>query len=540
MSTTAQQPQLSDPAEVVDVSHQKPVDAIRQETNRVVCGSDKERELDTLSSPVKPIQQFHMSGNTAIGDPETPESESTRKGNHNDCGAAPASTLQDNDHEGEISGGDDNHGSPPHNSDTELDCPFNGLEIELGGDAVKAKDEKRNDEGRETLHTRIQGLENYIKIESSKRLEAESRAQILEFDMEVLADRWSSETAAREAAEANANRYMSLFTEARAAWQNTQGIVENKERELAAAEQKINREAGDPRSMQSRLEEVRKGKELDRQHSLALKQALEEAATGGSAFSLHCSAVSVATVPSPEAEYTSIPENTYACGGSGSAKNPSARRNKTGVGCEAGRFESLLSPQANLEDERVAAAEARLERAIAFAATAATSKMVITGKSLVQQKAQLKHVQQQAPMQQGNYAWLSSPRHQRTTTSKNKPLSAIALSYSPPTMTSAVLQQHTGQQHAQRQNDENQVRPCRELEKLALATQTVDVPSCLFLIRLPATLPPLPSPSLRRPSRIAPALSRRWNSLKSVRVMEGAVAVVILVVLPTMSDRAQR
>ncbi|CBJ30076.1 expressed unknown protein [Ectocarpus siliculosus] len=95
----------------------------------------------------------------------------------------------------------------------------------------------------------------------------------------------ASEIAAREAAERNAKRYTDLFAEARAAWSNTQTIVENKERELAAAEARMMKtEAGGGfGSLQHRLEDARRGRELDRQQSLELKLALEEqlAAGGG-------------------------------------------------------------------------------------------------------------------------------------------------------------------------------------------------------------------------------------------------------------------
>ncbi|CAM9643231.1 unnamed protein product [Pylaiella littoralis] len=471
MEETAQQPQFGHPAEAVDVSYQKPAGAVQQETVGFICSSGQEREPDVLLSPVKP-SQFHMSENKAItGGPETPESDSGRNGEHNDSRAAPTLTLQDTDHKGDIGSGSGNHASVPRNSDVEIDGLFDGLKIESGGDLVKAKNEKQESEGRETLRASTQGLKNRVELESFKRLDAESRTETLEVEVQVLADRWSSEIAAREAAEANAKRYMDLFTEARAAWQHTQGIVENKEKELIAAEHKINRKTGDWGSMQSRLEEAKKTKELHRQHSLVLKQALEGSLSKESTFSPISSAETIVALPSPENEDKALPENIDACGSGGKAKSPSAPSSKVAAGPEAGGIRYVPSSQPKLEEEREAAAEARLQMAITIAA--ARSKTV-TATSLVQKKAQLKHVQQQGPMQQGNYAWPSSPRRQRAPTSKGTPLSPMTVSCVPPTTTSTALQHHAHQQHARRQQDGNQARLCRELEKPVPAAQKGD------------------------------------------------------------------
>lgn len=459
MATTSQQPQLGDAAEeAVDVSVQKPAAAFQQGTAMVFGGSDQEREVDLLTFPVE-SSRLNMSGNTVItDDPEIPESDSSNgEGRHNDHGDARESAYEATERGGDTSSGGGSHASCPRSSNSALNSLFEGLNIEQLEGKKAAKADGGNDrqgERREVLHTRIQGLENYIEHENSKRLEAESRAETLERELQAVEDRWGSEIAAREAAEANAERYMGLFTEARAAWQNTQGIVENKERQLAAAEKEINRDVGDFRSMQSRLEEARKGKELARQHSLALKQALEGPLAGGGTFSAAPSAAAVAAVPSAQGENkVTTPENTDACESSGRTENPPSPPSR--MGPDARGFESLPSPQANLEDGRVAAAEARLETAIAVAATAARAKM-ITETSLVQQKAQLKHVQQQqASMKQDSLPWLSTPGHQQAPIPKDTSLSPTALSYFPPTMTSAALQQHARQQHAQRLQDGN-------------------------------------------------------------------------------------
>lgn len=103
------------------------------------------------------------------------------------------------------------------------------------------KHEEKEDESQEfdDLHGRIEDLEILLETEASHRYDADCRAESLEAELRDLADRYDQEVAARAGAEANLSRYMELFQEARAAWQNTQGMVEKKERELAAADVKV-------------------------------------------------------------------------------------------------------------------------------------------------------------------------------------------------------------------------------------------------------------------------------------------------------------
>lgn len=225
----------------------------------------------------------------------------------------------------------------------------------------------------EALYTRIKELETYVEVEASKRLEAESRAENLEAGMHVMADRWDLEIAAREAAESNANRCMDLIAEARVAWQKTQVIVENKERELASAEQKVVREAGD--SLERRLEDARKAKELERQHSVALRLALE-----GSFTSKKTSSPLAASIP---------PAMSH----SGTVGSTVKRRGNTERAARA--TEHLPKSHAlSTKDGRAAAAEARLEAAIEMAATTAMSRR-INGAALQRQKTRLEHVEKE-------------------------------------------------------------------------------------------------------------------------------------------------
>lgn len=255
--------------------------------------------------------------------------------------------------------------------------------------AAKSIDGTHKQEELEALYTRIKELETYVEVEASKRLEAESRAENLEAGMHVMADRWDLEIAAREAAESNANRCMDLIAEARVAWQKTQTIVENKERELAAAEQKVVREAGD--SLERRLEEARKAKELERQHSVALRLALE----GSFAAKRTSSSLAAAAVPSAKT------------GRSGGVENIANHRGKAERRA-VGAMKSLPKPHGlTTKDGRVAAAEARLEAAIEMAATAATSKR-IDGAALQRQKARLEHVEKQG-QRRSDHAMVSSP-----------------------------------------------------------------------------------------------------------------------------------
>lgn len=256
--------------------------------------------------------------------------------------------------------------------------------------AAKGIDGTHKQEELEALYTRVKELETYVEEEASKRLEAESRAENLEAGMHVMADRWDLEIAAREAAESNANRCMELIAEARVAWQKTQTIVENKERELAAAEQKVVREAGD--SLERRLEDARKAKELERQHSVALRLALE-----GSFAAKRASSPLAAATAAPSAK----------AGHSGGVGNTVKHRGKTERRA-VGAMKPLSKPHApSTKDGRVAAAEARLEAAIEMAATAATSKR-INGAALQRQKARLEHVEKQG-QRHGYHAMASSP-----------------------------------------------------------------------------------------------------------------------------------
>ncbi|CAM9643305.1 unnamed protein product [Pylaiella littoralis] len=242
----------------------------------------------------------------------------------------------------------------------------------------------------ERLYTRIKELENYVEVEACKRVEAESRAENLEAGMHAMADRWDLEIAAREAAESNANRCMDLIAEARVAWQKTQVIVENKERELAAADQQVVREAGV--SLERRLEDARKAKKLERQHSVALKLALE----GSFAAKRTSSSLAATTVPSAKTGHSGSVGNTV-----------KDRRNTLRA---AGAIEPLPNSHAlSTKGGRVAAAEVRLEAAIEMAATAATSKR-INGAGLQRQKVRLEDIELLG-QQHGSQTRVSPPPH---------------------------------------------------------------------------------------------------------------------------------
>ncbi|CAB1109955.1 unnamed protein product [Ectocarpus sp. CCAP 1310/34] len=151
----------------------------------------------------------------------------------------------------------------------------------------------------ESLEGELRGLADRCRLETAAREAAERDAQrcmgmfaearVARKDARVVAEgkdrELASEIAAREAAERNARQYTDLFAEARAAWSNTQEIVEDKERKLAAAEARMMKtEAGGGFcSLQRRLGDARRGRELNRQQSLEFKLALEEqlAAGGG-------------------------------------------------------------------------------------------------------------------------------------------------------------------------------------------------------------------------------------------------------------------
>ncbi|CAM9495064.1 unnamed protein product, partial [Ectocarpus sp. 4 AP-2014] len=84
------------------------------------------------------------------------------------------------------------------------------------------------------LRARIEQLETNAQTQASKHGEAERRAESLEGELWGLADRCCLETAARKAAERDAQRCMDMFAEARLAWEDARVVAEGKDRELAS------------------------------------------------------------------------------------------------------------------------------------------------------------------------------------------------------------------------------------------------------------------------------------------------------------------
>eukprot|EP00903_Cladosiphon_okamuranus_P010534 g9964.t1 len=228
--------------------------------------------------------------------------------------------------------------------------------------AAKAEDGKRRQDELEGLYQTIEELEAYVELEASKRVEAECRAEDLEAGLHVLADRCDLEIAARETAESAAKRYMELIAEARAAWQKTQDIVQNKERELAAAESRVAREAGVD-DLQRRLEDARRGKEMDRQHSESLKRALEGGAVPSPESAAAPAATAVSDVPPPKSE------RRRNVGGLVDVRDDRSEWRET----RTREASSGSQPRLSLDPSRVAAAEARLQAAIDEAAAAAAA-----------------------------------------------------------------------------------------------------------------------------------------------------------------------
>lgn len=142
----------------------------------------------------------------------------------------------------------------------------------LSGD-VKRSAEGGGSSG-DKLFAKIDNLETITASESAKRHEAECMAHDLAAELGTVQDRLKSEVAARASAESNAKQYMALFTEARAAWLHTQGIVATKERALAAAEEKLTPEV-EISSIQARLEKAKETKQQEREQAQALQLALE-------------------------------------------------------------------------------------------------------------------------------------------------------------------------------------------------------------------------------------------------------------------------
>ena len=230
--------------------------------------------------------------------------------------------------------------------------------------AAKAEDGRRRQDELEGLYHTIEELETYVELEASKRLEAECRAQNLEAGLQVLADRCDLEIAARETAESAAKRYMDLIAEARAAWQKTQDIVQNKERELAAAESRVERESGGD-DLQRRLEDARKEKELERQHSASLKLALEGGALPSPGAAAAAAAAAAATAgASPKVGRRRTVGSLVDVRGDDSERRPAGT---------ADTSSGSHHPRLSLDPSRVAAAEARLQAAIDEAAAAATA-----------------------------------------------------------------------------------------------------------------------------------------------------------------------
>lgn len=129
--------------------------------------------------------------------------------------------------------------------------------------AIKKVDEKRMEQGLINMYVRVQDLEMNNHIAACQQSEAEARAENLQEEVESLKNQIAFEVAARKSAESArrasdsfAASYRDLYQKARAAWHCSQRIVYAKEKELVAAE-------GDYSRLQHRLEEVRKGNEMD-------------------------------------------------------------------------------------------------------------------------------------------------------------------------------------------------------------------------------------------------------------------------------------
>lgn len=238
-------------------------------------GSGHEQVPDSLPSPLQPTQLFFASRDAAAANDGIETLDGGRGGMDPRSDNATSSSPVANAGGGGGVGcckGDGNGTTLPRGSNTELDGLFDGLRITPDGDsAPPVVDGETHTAEQLDLHTRIEDLETYVRLETSKRLEAECRAQNLEAELQLLAHRCDMEIAARETAASAAKRHMELFAEARAAWRKTQGIVQHKERQLAAAEDELARGSGgggDAGSLQRRLEDARKG-----QAALGLAQA---------------------------------------------------------------------------------------------------------------------------------------------------------------------------------------------------------------------------------------------------------------------------
>ena len=240
--------------------------------------------------------------------------------------------------------------------------------------AAKAEYGRRRQDELEGLHQTIEELETYVELEASKRFEAECRAQNLEAGLQVLADRCDLEIAARETAEDAAKRYMDLIAEARAAWQKTQDIVQNKERELAAAERRADKESGGGDDLQRRLEDARREKEMDRQYSASLKLALE----GGTvSYPSSTAAATIATTTTATAAAAAgssrKAERRRSAGSLVNAPGDNDTERRAAAGTRESPSSAASQKRLSLDPSRVAAAEARLQAAIDEAAAAAAA-----------------------------------------------------------------------------------------------------------------------------------------------------------------------
>ena len=376
---------------------------------------------------------------------------------------------------GKGGGGGNSDRIPPGGSDVGLDSLFGRLRIDTQGGAGtnSSRDDNRKDkEQLASLHTKIQDLEMYLHIEVDRRLQAERLAQQYETELRRTADRCDTEIAAREKVESNAKNFASLCAEARTAWKKTQDMVQNKERELAAAEAKMRRESkgggggggDDCASLQRRLEDARKANEADRQYAAALKIALEGGSGSPSLRSPAGMTAAFGFVAGPPAETAGAAWGNV--GGSGGAADGDDGNIAATIHTKAehrvleGQTEILFSPNAKLEGDRKAAAEARLEAAIDEAGRRRRSKM-ITAPVLLDQKARLKHAQQQLKADHAE----ASPRREKATPSNNSQLSPSAPSYFPPCITAAALQK-AREQHdpPQTQDDNNPAMPLLDLD----------------------------------------------------------------------------
>lgn len=128
------------------------------------------------------------------------------------------------------------------------------------------------------LQARHQGLVNHTETETSRRNNAEGRTATEE-QLERLQSQLHAEIASREAsesarraAESDAASYKDLYLRATATCRFAQSIAESKENEVVALEARPHKVE---RPLQCRLDDVRKGREMDKDQSFVVQLAME-------------------------------------------------------------------------------------------------------------------------------------------------------------------------------------------------------------------------------------------------------------------------